>query len=158
VENHVKIKLLGAMLLLVSLALPMSTCSHYEDAQGTRIAVAQGETPPEGARQVTSRTYAFEDFHPTDPGNWVKALAFLWPVLALVILQQRKRGRIALGIRILEPALIGLSLYVIDFVSTFFADRRAIGAYLAFLAIGIYAVGSLWADVVVYREWKERSS
>jgi len=154
----VKTKSLAALLLLVSLAFPMATCSHYEDAQGTRIAVAEGETPPEGARLVTSRTYAFEDFDPSDPGEWVKALAFLWPVLALVILQRRQRGRVALGVRILEPALIGLSLYVVDFVSTFFADRRAIGAYIAFLALGIYAIGALWVDAAVYREWKKRSS
>ncbi len=153
-----KIKLLGALLLLVSLAFPMSTCSHYEDAQGKRIEVAQGDAPPEGARQVTSRTYAFESFHPSDPGDWVRAFAFLWPVLALVILQQRKRGRVALGVRILEPALIGLSLYVVDFVSTFFADRRAIGAYLAFLALAIYAIGTVRVDVMAYREWRERSS
>ena len=35
-------------------------------------------------------------------------------------------------------------------------DRREIGAYLAFLALGIYAVSTLWVDLALYREWRER--
>ena len=149
-------KLLGAALLLVSLAFPMSTCSHYQDGEGRRIEVAPGETPPEGAVEVVSHSYAFEDFHPLDPGDWARALAFAWPVLAIAILRWRERGAIALGVRVLEPALIAGSIYAVHFISSFFADRRAIGAYLAFLALGVYAVATVWTDAAVYREWKAR--
>ena len=149
-------KLLGALLLLVSLAFPMSTCSYYEDAEGKRIEVAQGETPPEGAVEVISRSYAFEDFHPLDPGDWVRALAFAWPILAIATLRLRKRGAIAMGVRVLEPALIAGSIFAVHFISTFFADRREIGAYLAFLGLGIYAISTIWVDVALYRKWRER--
>jgi hypothetical protein len=149
-------KLIGALLLLVSLAFPMSTCSHYENAEGRRIEVAPGETPPEGAVEVVSSTYAFEDFQPLNPGYWVRALAFAWPILAIATLRWRRRGAIATGVRALEPVLIAGSIYAVHFISSFFADRREIGAYLAFLALGIYAVSTLWVDLALYREWRER--
>ena len=149
-------KLIGAALLLVSLAFPMSTCSHYEDAGGRRIEVAEGETPPEGAVEVTTRSYAFEDFEPLDPGDWVRALAFAWPLMVIALLRWRERGRVALGVRVLEPALIAGSIWAVHFISTFLADRRALGAYLAFLALGIYAISTARVDLALYREWKAR--
>jgi hypothetical protein len=139
------LKLLGALLLLVSLAFPMSTCSHYEDAEGRRVRVAEGEAPPEGVRKVISEEYALEDFHPDDPGDWVRAVAFAWPLLAFGALRLRRRGRVALAIRIAEPLLIG---------GSFLADSRATGAYLAFAALGLYAIATVWEDLIVYREWK----
>lgn len=151
-------KLIGAALLLASLAFPMATCSHYEDAEGRRVDVAPGATPPEGVKEVVSRTYALEDFDLRDPGDWVTTLAFAWPVLAIAILKRRERGAAALAVRVLEPALIAGSIYVVDFISTFLADGRAIGAYLAFLALGIYAAATAWVDVAMYREWRERRS
>lgn len=153
---HTYGKLLGALLLLGSLAFPMSTCSHYEDAEGNVVEVAEGETPPEGVTEVINHAYVFEDFHPLEPGYWVRGLAFVWPALAVAILHQRRRGAIALGVRVFEPLLIAASIYAVHFISTFFADRRAAGAYLAFLALGIYAIATLWADIETYREWKER--
>lgn len=149
-------KLLGALLLLVSIAFPMATCSHYEDAEGRRVEVAEGETPPEGVKEVISSEYAFEDFEPGDPGEWVKVFAFSWPLLATVILLRGKRGRVVLGVRVLEPLLLAGSIYMVHFISTFLVERRAMGAYLAFLALGIYAVATIWADVALYREWKAR--
>ena len=56
----------------------------------------------------------------------------------------------------LEPLLLAGSIYMVHFISTFFADRRAVGAYLAFLALGIYAIATVWADVTLYRERKAR--
>jgi hypothetical protein len=153
---HTYGKLLGALLLLVSVAFPMSTCSHYENAEGKIVQVAEGETPPEGVTKVIDHDYAFETFHPLDPGDWVRVLAFAWPVLAVAILHRRKRGAIALGVRVFEPLLIAGSIYLVHFISTFLAERRATGAYLAFLALGIYSIATLWADIEVYREWKKR--
>ena len=149
-------KLIGALLLLASLAFPMSTCSYYENAEGQRIEVDPGETPPEGAVEIVSRTYALEDFNPLDPGDWVRALAFAWPILAVATLRLRKRGAIAMGVRVLEPALIAGSIYAVHFISTFFADRREIGAYLAFLALGIYAIATVQVNLSLYRKWRER--
>jgi hypothetical protein len=39
---HTYGKLLGAPLLLVNIAFPMATCSHYEDAERKRVEVAGG--------------------------------------------------------------------------------------------------------------------
>lgn len=151
---HRWLKLTGALLLLASLAFPMSTCSHYEDAEGRRVRIAEGEAPPEGVREVITEEYAFEEFHPDDPGDWVRALAFAWPLLAWLTLRVRRRGRVALTVRILEPLLIGGSIYAVEFISTFLADSRAAGAYLAFAALGLYAIATVWEDLVTYRAWK----
>jgi hypothetical protein len=50
--------------------------------------------------------------------------------------------------------LIGGSILAVDFISTFLADSRATGAYLAFAALGLYAIATVWEDLIVYREWK----
>jgi hypothetical protein len=153
---HIYAKLLGALLLLVSLAFPMSTCSYYEDADGNRVDVADGEAPPEGMTAVIDNDYAFESFDPLDPGEWVKAFCFAWPILAVAILHLRKRGAVTMAVRILEPALIVGSISLVDFLSTLLADHRALGAYLAFLALGIYAIATIWDDVATFREWKQQ--
>lgn len=149
-------KLLGALLLLLSVAFPMSTCSHYEDAGGKRLTLGAGENPPEDATEVVQYNYAFEGFQPLDPREWVRAFGFAWPILAVAIQKLRKRGAVVLVVRILEPPLIVGSVLLVEFLATFFADRRAVGAYLAFLALGVYAMAAIWADVAAYRNWRRQ--
>jgi hypothetical protein len=139
---HRKLKILGAFLLLVSLVLPMSTCTRYVGSEGKRI---------------TTYNYAIESFEPEDPHWWVDLLAFVWPVLAVALLEWRKRGLLALGIRILEPLMLAVSFWLLGFVSGFLASGRAFGAYMAFLAVSIYGLGTAWVDIALYREWRQES-
>jgi hypothetical protein len=148
------LKMFGAMLLLVSVTLPMATCTRYEDAEGMRIEVDDVENLPEGVHKVVQSEYALENFDPLDGGEWLKVLAFLWPVLTLAPLWWKPRGPVAVAVRVLELLLVAGSFFLIDFISSFLVDRRAIGAYLAFLALGLYGVGAIWSDVSLYRSWK----
>ncbi len=150
------LKLLGALLLIASIALPMSSCTVTEEPDDKHVFVS-----PESktSNDEIEYTYVLDYFDHGDPATWITLIVFSWPVLALAFLQWKRDGRAAMVIRGLEPLLLIGSLIWVEFISTFFADRREIGAYLAFCAIGIYAIGAIWSDVALYRNWKyERHS
>ncbi len=154
---HRNFKILGAFLLLVSLAFPMSTCKHHVDGEGKRIVLEEGEAIPDDAREVIRYGYALAPFHPNDAYWWLDLSAFVWPLFAIAILEWRKRGFLVFGICILEPFMLAGSFWLVEFESTFLATGRAFGAYSAFLALGIYGLGAARADIVVYREWRQRA-
>ncbi len=151
--SHRTLKVVGAVLLLISLALPMSSCRHYEDAKGNRIEHAAGAPVPAGAHEVVIYNYAWEGFEPRDPSTWLTVLAFVWPALTLGLLLRPERRRAALILRILEILLLAASSVLIDFNAGFSGDRREAGAYLAYLALALYAAGALWGDVSAFRQW-----
>ena len=154
---HKNLKIFGAFLLLVSLAFPMSTCTHHVDREGKRIELEEGQTLPEGARETTSYSYALRPFEPEDPYWWLDLMTFVWPVFAIALLEWRKRGPLALGTRILEPFMLAGSFWLVDFTSTFLTSGRAFGAYLAFLALSIYGLAAALADIALYREWRQQT-
>ena len=49
------------------------------------------------------------------------------------------------------------SFWLVDFTSTFLTSGRAFGAYMAFLALSIYGLATAWADIALYREWKQQA-
>ena len=137
-----RLKLLGALMLLGSIALPMARGCASVDVQG---------------RLVHPYKYAFEHLDSADERFYTLAI-FGWPMVALGILAWRQRGYVSFGVRAAEPFLIVLSFVVINFISTFFTGGRALGAYVAFAGLGFYAVGALWSDVIVFREWRTARS
>ena len=149
------LKLAGAILLLVSLALPMSSCVRYVDAKGNRVEVEKDAPLPEGVRKEVLYDYALDNFDAQDAGSWSVLLAFAWPALLVGLLFWRKRGRAVLALRIAEPLLLAGSFYLISFIASFLVDRMEAGAYLAFFALGIYALGAVWEDVVAFRQWRQ---
>ncbi|MCP4288315.1 MAG: hypothetical protein GY792_28460 [Gammaproteobacteria bacterium] len=146
------IKMVGALLLLLSITLPMSKCSYHVDSSGNRY--PRGDKIPGNAIEKWEKNYAFDEFEPLDPGSWTIVLVFTWPVLALGSLQWRPHGRVSWITRGLEPLLLAGSVYIVNFISTFFVERRDIGAYVAFIGLGIYAIGVIWSDISIYRNWK----
>jgi len=151
-----RFKSLGTLLLLASLALPMAkSCSvGFQDAQGKPVFPAADGTLPPGARpSPTANVYAFDKLNGVGEVLLMLFL-FLWPVIALGVLYWKPKGWIAFVTRILEPILVTSSAAGIEFIATFFTGGRAIGAYTAFAALGIYAAGAIWQDVVVFRSWR----
>jgi hypothetical protein len=150
------LKAIGAILLLLSISLPMSTCSVSVQPDPTIDSYTL--SPSEGSKESSStreeKIYLLDHFEPSDPGSWISVLAFIWPLLLIVILRWNANVGVDLTIRFLEPFFLAGSLFVIEFASTFFADRREIGAYVAFLAIALYATGALWSDISLYLKWK----
>lgn len=148
------LKIAGALLLLISLALPMSSCRHYVDARGERLEVPAGQTPPQGAREVVSYHYAFEGFNVREPDSWLLLLQFLWPALFLGVQLRLRRGRTMVALRILEIPLLVYSSVLIDLNAGLFASRLEAGAYLAFSALGFYSIGAIGEDVGAFRRWR----
>jgi hypothetical protein len=120
------LKIVGAILLLVSLALPMSSCRHYVDAQGERLEVQKGEPPPQGAREVVTYNYALENFNGRDLDSWNKLLVFVWPVLMVGALFWRRQGRTLVVLRVLEILLLAYSIFMVDLLATLFALRKRV--------------------------------
>jgi hypothetical protein len=94
------LKVFAALVLLV--ALPLSTCTYRADAQGQTVYVPRKEGWPEDVRKVVSHVYAFDCLYPVQAEEywttyratrWVLVLAFVWPVLALVVLRRKPRDR-----------------------------------------------------------------
>ncbi len=148
------LKVIGAVLLLLSITLPMSSCTE------TKEPVSEQVSP---AAQINSQDsevkyhYITDNIDLKDPGIWVTFFAFVWPILILGLLQWKKTGRAALIFRGIEILLIISSLIWIDFIATFLTDRREVGAYLAYLALAIYAVGAIRCDVLLYRNRKNQT-
>jgi hypothetical protein len=135
-----RLKLLGALMLLGSIALPMARGCARVDAQG---------------RLVRPYEYAFDRYEDSDE-RLIVLVIFAWPMIALGILAWRQKGYVSFGVRAAEPFLMVLSFLAINFISTFFTGGRAFGAYVAFAGLGFYAVGALWSDVIVFRKWRSR--
>lgn len=148
-----RLKLVAALLLLASLALPLASCSRYEDAEGNRVRVAEGEEPPAGVHRVVERTYALEGFDPLELESWLVLAAFTWPLAALAARRLLPSGFVAGTVRLLELPLVAGSFFLIEFLATFLTERREIGAWVAFAALALYAAAAVWDDV---RWWRGR--
>ena len=154
-----RLKLLGALALLVSLAFPIArgcTPVRYEDAQGNPVSPDSTGTLPQGVRVIQNYKYVFEPFHPTETEDWILLSVFVWPIVVLGILVWKKTGRLVVGLRILEPLLIGWSTWAVYFISTFLTSGIASGAYIGFAALAMYAFAALWQDIAVFRNWRTR--
>ena len=149
-----RLKCLGALMLLGSLALPIARgCARVQNPQETADTHASSRKETSPSVGEYEYVYVLKSFDPADTDNWATLLIFVWPTIAVGILAWRKKG-VSLTVRILEPFLITYSFVVVNLLSTFFTSGRAIGAYVAFTALGIYAVGALWSDVNAFQEWR----
>jgi len=148
------LKVIGAVLLLLSMTLPMSSCTETKEASSEQVTSAPQSNSPDSEKEYH---YIVDNIDPKDPATWITFLAFVWPVIMLGMLQWKKSGRMALIFRGLELLLIIGSLIWIDFIATFLTDRREIGAYLAYAALGIYAIGAIRCDILLYRNWKNQT-
>ncbi len=142
--------------MLLSISLPMSTCTVSVQPNSTidSYSLSTSEDSKENASTREEKIYVLNHFVASDPGSWISVLAFIWPLLLIGINSWKANGGVDLTIRFLEPFFLAGSLFVVDFASTFFADRREIGAYVAFLAIALYATGAVWSDISLYLKWK----
>lgn len=151
-------KILGAVLLLVSLCLPMASCTYYADSQGFPIVVDRPESKPGGVREVdVGPWYAMEDLKPAEPMFWMVLASFAWPLLWVALLSWRGKGRIAILLRVIEPILLAYSASMVEFISTFLVTQREIGAYVAFVGLGTYGIGIVLTDLALFRLWKMRN-
>ncbi len=149
------IKLAGALLLLSSLLLPLSSCESYVDKQGHTLRpsqVAADRPLPPGIKVERTYHYFFRTDQPTDATYWLMLAGFTWPAFMIAALA-RFKGRIRIACRFLEaPLLYGSFLALV--LATLFHSKLEIGAYVAYAGIGAYSLGAVWADIDAFRRWK----
>lgn len=108
-----RLKLISAVLLIASAALPQYTCVQYRAPDG-----ALWQSIPSGAdssryQRVVERHYAFESFDPARQESWLTVIAFAWPV-AVIALRTRNRWPVLNSVLWgLEPLLALGSGYLI---------------------------------------------
>lgn len=130
------VKILGALLLLISLGFPISQ------------SIDQDSWAPTG-----SYNYALS----RDPGDWLEGalwfclLLFTWPVLMLALLSRFSRGWAALLLRTLELLALLYSYVFVDLLSMF--ARQETGTHLALCGFAVYALGALWEDAAIFLKW-----
>jgi hypothetical protein len=134
-------KLLAALLLVASAALPQYTCVTYRAPDG-----GMWQTLPPGAdstryERLVEPHYAFEHWNPGLPEHWLTVLCFGWPLAVLGIRSRSRLPRVKAVLWWLEPLLAVGSGYLILVFSGF--GQRAVGAYLGLAACGAYFV--TWA-------------
>ncbi len=130
------LKWCGAALVLVSLALPMSSCDL------SPIAPIQ-------------KTYAFDELSAANPGSWVELLLLLWPAIFAALFTWNRRSRHALVLRIVEPLLLIASIAMVLTYSVM--GQREVGTWIALSGFALYAAGALVGDVRAVRRRPERT-
>jgi hypothetical protein len=91
------------------------------------------------------------------------SLAFAWPAIITALIKWLQRGYTVVGLRILEPLLLLWSGLIVWWTSTQGFTFEGLpphyllpGAYVAFAALGLYAVGALASDIESFRAWREK--
>jgi hypothetical protein len=115
----------------------------------------QGEPIPEGIITKTEYYWALEHFELASADAWHRLFLFVWPIFAVIFLLRRPRGKVALGVRILELPLALYSIWAVEFISTFLTSGRAIGAYTAVGGFSLYVLGAIWTDARLLRVWRD---
>lgn len=133
-----RLKLIGAVLLIVAAVLPQYTCVQYRAPDG-----ALWQSIPSGAdssryQRVVERHYAFETFAPGRPESWLAVVAFAWPVGVIAVRRRNRWPVLNAVLWGLEPLLALGSGYLILLFSSF--GQRAIGGWTGVAACLLYLV------------------
>ena len=132
------LRILAALIVVVSVALPFYTCTSYVDEAGKSVEVEPGTALPPGVRAEVESHRPIENFDLRDIGSYVLMLAFLWP-LAFVGIRAGVRGpRVLRAILILELLLMLGSGWIFHEHSG--VGDRAWGVAVAFAGLGLYAL------------------
>jgi len=115
----------AALLLLVSLALPLSRCEQDVPA-----------APGARAERRVTYTYALSRLEAWEPDSWLAGVAFLWPVPVLVGRNRLRRGWPRTALLAAEPALCALTAATVTML-TLFGELMA-GAWLALGAAALW--------------------
>jgi len=145
--NTSRIKIGAAILLLISLALPLRSCSHYVDSDGKTF---YNTPPPPGVQYITEYDYVWTDFEAKNLGSWGLVICFIWPIPILIYKYRGTRKRVNQILWVIEPLLISGAVYYIYFNASFFSTPE-VGANLAVTANGIYGMAWLWEAILKYK-------
>ncbi|MFC1762176.1 hypothetical protein ACFL6U_08850 [Planctomycetota bacterium] len=159
------LKALGAVLLFYSITLPMYR--RYQEPGHTQTEQASSQNQQviyEPDSISTGYHFIIGQFHPLSFNFWLEYFIFSWPLLTIGLLHWRAIGLTANVARGFEPVLLVGSAWALGTYLTWspgdpylpVTDRPPIGPYVAFASLGIYAIGVIGNDALVYGKWKSR--
>lgn len=131
-----RFKLIAALLLVASLALPQYTCARFRAPDGG----VWSQLPP-GAdtsqyQPFSERHYALENFSAANVVAWLTIVAFGWPLVVLGVRRRAGKGRMSAVLWWFEPLFAaGSGYFIFEFSGL---GTRAIGAYLGMGACLLY--------------------
>ena len=143
-----RFKILGAIVLAGSLALPVSTCTGYRSPDGKFVTWIPTGADSAAYPRAVDRDYVLHDVYLVRPSTWFNLAVFVWPLPVVALTQRRRTARWRRWVWWLEPLLVAISGWTVWLVANLLATP-AIGAYVALGALGVYL--SAWA-VELWRE------
>jgi hypothetical protein len=126
-------KLVGALLLLASLFLPMTSCTSQSR---------------DGAPAETTYQWAWSPSRWSDPAGYLIVFAFTWPAAVVIARRRLRTPRAATTLQAAEPVLLAGSAYVVHALSDF--GDPELGLFVAVAGLVLYALGWL-ADIARHR-------
>jgi hypothetical protein len=131
------LRVIGAILLSVALALPVSRTSTFFIDLARKIA-AMG-VPIEEVEQVAKRhDFALESYDITEAEWWITAAAFLWPWMLILLLRTIKTRAVQHLLLLPEFLLLCLSWVVVAL--TTFLEEPFIGYYVGMFGVVVYGI------------------
>ena len=100
------LRILAALIVVASAALPFYTCTSYVDEAGKSVEVEPGAALPPGVRAEVEVHRPIESFDLLDSDSYVFMLAFLWPLAFVGIRAAVRRPRALRAILIVELLLM----------------------------------------------------
>ena len=149
------LKVIGALLLVACFALPMKSCSSYENPEGRPVIVGANEAPAPGVRSVTERYYLWEELSTDDPQSWLRVAVFLGPAAAVMFTRRRPKTRATKVLWVMEPVLLVGVVYSLWSI-TFPFYTAEIGWYAACAGVASYFAGWLGEAYEGWWQWRRR--
>ena len=136
-----RLKILAALVLAASLALPQYTCDRYHAPDGRVVDAVPKGADPSTYQAFPELHYALGNLDRADPASWLVLVVYLWTVPVLLYAWRGRSRRAKRVSWVLEGLLVAGSSYWILAASS--TGRRASGAYLGLAALGLYLVAWL---------------
>jgi hypothetical protein len=143
-----------ATVLIVSAALPQSSCSKYVNAEGKELSPLVPHADSSQYHRVKTYYYAFENVTLHEPGTLLIPIAFLWPFAAILVARRKPDARITRVLFWLEPVGLAGSANVIA-LNDLLMDAE-VGWFVALCALALLFLTWLWMAIGRFRGWRAR--
>jgi hypothetical protein len=154
--NPRKIKVILAIILLLSILLPLSSCTHYTDPDGSTIHLEENQKLPDNAQKITTYNYVLSNFDAGALFSWLLILCYTWPIPILIHRYKSKREKLKKVIWFIEPLLLIGSSVLIHMAANVMSTALAIGTYLAISANSAY--GIVWLQELISKIKKKKEA
>ena len=144
-----RLKIVSIVLLLLSLFLPISSCTTHFDVDEKNADLTEQPV----VETVTTDYYVWDEFDLKDSESWIYLFCMLWPVAGLAR-SRKARQRWERNIRLVVEPLLAISsvLYVFVIINLF--STPSYGSYIMAIAYVVYFIGWILESVTIWRAWR----